>query len=52
MPFQSKQQAKWMFSQKPEMAKRWAAETPSIKSLPKKKKDNANDILGAKRAKT
>lgn len=25
-----------MFSQKPEMAKEWAAETPSIKALPKK----------------
>lgn len=36
MPFKSKQQAKFMFSQKPEMAKRWAKETPSIKALPKK----------------
>lgn len=36
MPFKSRQQAKWMFSQKPEMAKQWAAETPDIKALPKK----------------
>lgn len=34
MPFKSRAQQKWMFSQKPEMAKRWAAETPSFKSLP------------------
>ncbi len=38
MPFKSKKQVAWMFSQKPEMAKRWAKETPSIKSLPLRKK--------------
>ena len=38
MPFRSKAQAKWMFSQKPGMAKEWAAATPSIKKLPKKVK--------------
>lgn len=38
MPFQSKSQAAWMFANKPAMAHRWAAETPSIKSLPEKKK--------------
>lgn len=38
MPFQSKAQARFMFSQHPDMAKRWAAETPSIKSLPEHKK--------------
>lgn len=38
MPFKSKAQAKWMFANKPKMAKEWASETPSIKSLPKKKK--------------
>jgi hypothetical protein len=37
MPFKSKAQQKWMFSQKPEMAKRWAKETPDIKKLPEKK---------------
>lgn len=36
MPFKSKDQAKWMFSQKPKMAKKWAKETPSLKKLPKK----------------
>ncbi len=38
MPFKSKAQAKYMFANMPEMAKRWAKETPSIKALPKKKK--------------
>ena len=37
MPFKSKAQQKWMFSQHPEMAKRWAKETPDIKKLPEKK---------------
>lgn len=36
MPFRSKAQQRWMFSQKPGMAKQWAAETPNIKSLPEK----------------
>lgn len=35
MPFTSKAQAKWMFANKPKMAKEWASKTPSIKSLPK-----------------
>ena len=38
MPFKSKDQAKWMFSQKPEMAKEWASKTPNIKALPNKVK--------------
>lgn len=37
MPFESKSQQRWMFSQHPEMAKRWAKETPNIKKLPEKK---------------
>jgi hypothetical protein len=36
MPLRSQSQAKWMFANHPAMAKRWAAETPSIKALPKK----------------
>lgn len=40
MPFKSKQQAKFMFSQKPEMAKEWASKTPSIKKLPNKVKSS------------
>lgn len=38
MPFKSKAQAKYMFANHPAMAKEWAKETKSIKSLPKKKK--------------
>lgn len=41
MPFKSKAQAKWMFINKPEMAKEWASKTKSLKKLPikvKKKK--------------
>ena len=43
MPFQSKKQAAWMYANKPKMAKEWASHTPSIKTLPlrkKKKKKN------------
>lgn len=34
MPFQSKAQQKFMFSQHPDIANRWAKETPNIKKLP------------------
>jgi hypothetical protein len=44
MPFKSKQQAKWMFSQKPAMAKEWAAETPSITALPSKKRSGGTFV--------
>lgn len=37
MPFKSQAQQKWAFANKPEMAKRWAKETPNMSSLPKKK---------------
>ena len=36
MPFKSENQRKWMYANKPEMAKRWEKETPKGK-LPKKK---------------
>jgi hypothetical protein len=35
MPFKSKAQAAFMFSQHPEIAKRWEAETKNMKKLPK-----------------
>ena len=38
VPFKSKAQAKFLFANKPEMAKEWASETPDIKKLPKKVK--------------
>lgn len=36
MPFESQQQRKFMYSQHPDIAKRWEAETPKDKPLPKK----------------
>ena len=36
MPFKSEAQKKWMFANKPKMAKKWAEHTPKGKSLPKK----------------
>jgi hypothetical protein len=34
MPIKSVAQQGWMFANKPAMAKRWAAETPNMGSLP------------------
>jgi len=34
MPFLSQAQARWMFANKPKMAKEWAGKTPSISGLP------------------
>jgi hypothetical protein len=34
MPFKSKAQERFMFARHPEMAKEWAAKTPSQKALP------------------
>ena len=46
MPFTSKSQQKWMFVNKPEMAKRWAKETPDFKKLPEHvKKKSLKKIL-------
>lgn len=42
VPFKSKAQERWMYSQHPEMAKRWAAHTQKSAKLPehvKKEKD-------------
>ena len=36
MPFKSKAQMKEMFANQPEVAKKWAKETPNPKSLPNK----------------
>lgn len=38
MPFKSKAQRMWMHINKPEMAKKWEAETPKGKKLPAKAK--------------
>ena len=36
MPFVSESQRKWMYANKPAMAKKWEEHTPNIKRLPKK----------------
>lgn len=38
MPFKSKKQAKFLFANKPAIAKEFAKKTPSIKALPVKVK--------------
>jgi len=38
MPFKSDSQRRWMFANEPEMAHRWADETPNMKDLPEKVK--------------
>lgn len=38
MPFASKAQQRYMYSQMPEKAKEWAAKTPNMKKLPEKVK--------------
>lgn len=35
MPFKSEAQRKWMYENKPEMAKKWQKETPKGAKLPK-----------------
>lgn len=37
-PFKSEAQKKWMYANKPAMAKEWQSETPKGKKLPKKVK--------------
>ncbi len=36
MPFKSKAQRRWMYANKPEMAKKWEKHTPKSKKLPEK----------------
>src|SRR5450631_4455905 len=42
MPFKSKAQQGFMFSEHPEMAKEWAAKTPNMKDLPEHVKHMAD----------
>ena len=44
MPFKSKAQMKWMFANKPQMAKEWASET-NMKKLKKSKRDTLSKRL-------
>lgn len=45
MPFSSKAQQRWMFKNKPEMAKKWADET-NFKGLPERKKKKKRKQIG------
>lgn len=45
MPFKSLAQSKWMFANKPEMAKEWSSKT-NYKRLPKKVKKNKKSYMG------
>lgn len=47
-PFLSKAQQKWMFANKPEMAKEFAAATPKGKKLPEKVKKTKKNKGGKK----
>lgn len=40
MPFKSQAQKKWMYANKPGMAKEWASKTPDMKELPKRVKQH------------
>ena len=41
MPFASTAQQRFLFARHPQIAKRWAAETPDFKSLPEHVRRNA-----------
>lgn len=49
MPFKSKKQQKWMFTNKPEMAKEWAEETKDFSKLPEKvkKKKKSSELINS-----
>jgi len=44
MPFQSKSQQAYLFMHHPEIAKRWAKETPDMKDLPKHKMADGGEV--------
>lgn len=49
MPFKSKAQERFLFSQHPDIAKRWAGETPDIKSLTNRIEKTMNEIFSKKK---
>ena len=49
MPFRSKAQARYLFSQHPEIAKRWAKEGYTTKGLPQKVKKKRHGIRNLKK---
>lgn len=51
-PFKSAKQARWMYANKPEIAKRWEKETPKGKKLPDKKEGHPGMIMDGVNTKT
>lgn len=49
MPFKSRAQQKWMYKNKPAMAKEWQAATPKGKKLPARVKKKAVKKRGKSR---
>jgi hypothetical protein len=49
MPFKSKAQARYLFSREPEVAKKFAKETPKMKSLPEKKGEQSAEYTRRKK---
>lgn len=49
MPFRSKSQERWMFANKPEMAREWAAATPKGANLPERVQKSAAKPRGRKK---
>ena len=47
MPFKSQAQRRWMYSNKPAMAKRWQKHTPKGKKLPEKVKEAIENHIDA-----
>ena len=45
MPFVSRAEERFLYAKHPEIAKRWASETPDIKSLPEKKRKGLSEGL-------
>ena len=45
MPFKSEAQRKWMFVNKPKMAKEWAAHTPKEADLPEHVKKSEDETI-------
>ena len=45
MPFKSKSQLKYLFANKPEMAKEWVKKTKNIKDLPERVKESMDKML-------
>ena len=43
MPFESQAQRRWMYANKPAMAKEWEAHTPKDKKLPARKRKRPKD---------